>query len=1019
LIGTLVALGWTLGIFQLVQIHQSWPRMAPSTAIGLVLIAIALATTVKGFPNNRIRSAVLISLVCVGLICVLTLGEYLSGWGMSPDRWFLGFDVHTSVDGAVGFMAPNTALALLLITGAVSLLDAQTESVRRSAQYMAWAVFVIALNAVLGFGYGTASQYIFLNRPGMAIHTGCALILLSIGIVCARPNLRLVQMITSDTSGSLLARRLSLAAVVVPVFLGLVAILGERAGYYDGAFAASLLVATSILVFLVVIWRNADSLYHLDLKRQQAEQLLRDAHDELEKRVESRTAELATSNEELRREVLERQRAECELRRSQQDLTDFFENAPIGLNLIGPDGRILRANHAQLDLLGYTREEYVEHQILEFHADPEGCAGLLDRLRNGETIIGDEVKLRAKDGSIRDARIDANVMSEDGRFVHIRWFTRDITARKRAEEESKAHLAREQAARAQAEESAALVRRLQMIIDISLMHLPLDELLSEMLGRTRDLLRADGAAVLLLTDDRERLTVCATTGVDNANAPELCSETSVAARVATTRSPVVVDDLSSAGDLQGHLLSKIRSLVSAPLMVEGDVLGVIQVFTFEVRPFSDNDLRLLQLVADRVALAVEQARLYETEQSARKQAEAASRMKDEFLATVSHELRSPLNAILGWVKLLREGKLEADSAEHALETVERSARAQSSIINDLLDVSRIITGKIRLNVQRIDPARLIESAIESVRPAAEAKEIQLDIVLDPNTGPIACDPDRLRQLVWNLVSNAIKFTPNEGRVKVELGRSDRDIELRVSDNGAGIDNTFLPYVFDRFRQADGSSTRRHGGLGLGLAIVRHLVELHGGTVEVESEGVGLGSTFTVKLPRVTSSLSSDLDFLHIVSQSMPPLEQAPSLEGVRILIVDDDADARDLLRALLVQSHAEIKTAESTAKALEVLGHWDEWQPDVLVSDIEMPDSDGINLIRQVRSLETERGGRLPAVAVTAYARIEDRTRILAAGFQMHVSKPVETAELVTAVAALTGKLGEPIEESRTFSCSK
>jgi CheY-like chemotaxis protein len=256
-------------------------------------------------------------------------------------------------------------------------------------------------------------------------------------------------------------------------------------------------------------------------------------------------------------------------------------------------------------------------------------------------------------------------------------------------------------------------------------------------------------------------------------------------------------------------------------------------------------------------------------------------------------------------------------------------------------------------------------------------------------------------------------------VKVGLSRNDRHIEIKVSDNGVGIDKSFLPYVFDRFRQADGSSTRRHGGLGLGLAIVRHLVELHGGTVEVESDGIGLGSTFIVRLPRVTSNLSSpDLDFLHLVSETMPPLEQPPSLDGVRILIVDDDPDARDLMSTLLVQSHAEIKTAHSAADALDVLGHWDEWHPDVLVSDIEMPGFDGINLIRQVRSMETDRGGRLPAVAVTAYARIEDRTRILAAGFQMHVSKPVENAELVTAVAALTGRLGESIDDSRTLTCS-
>lgn len=413
--------------------------------------------------------------------------------------------------------------------------------------------------------------------------------------------------------------------------------------------------------------------------------------------------------------------------------------------------------------------------------------------------------------------------------------------------------------------------------------------------------------------------------------------------------------------------------------------------------------RELQLeIAERKRVEEERTRLLIREQEARKEAEAANRTKDEFLATVSHELRTPLNAVLGWVRMLRMGKLDEAAVTRALETIERNAKAQAQLIEDLLDVSRIISGKLRLDVRPIDLASVIEAAIDSIRPAIDAKAIRLLTVLDPKASPVSGDAGRLQQVVWNLLSNAIKFTPKGGRVQVRLERINSHVEIIVSDTGAGISPEFLPHVFDRFRQADGSLTRSHGGLGLGLAIVRHLVETHGGIVWAESEGVGRGSIFTVQLPLIAVravDLSPTPDRVHPTAEWDMPLCSTATLDGLRVLIVDDEDDTLEMLVAVLSQCGAEVKPASSAAEALETL---QEWKPDVLVSDIGMPGEDGYTLISKVRALETEQGRQVSAVALTAHARTEDRMRALSSGFQMHLPKPVEPAELVVVIASLT-----------------
>ncbi|MGA9997952.1 MAG: ATP-binding protein [Pyrinomonadaceae bacterium] len=412
----------------------------------------------------------------------------------------------------------------------------------------------------------------------------------------------------------------------------------------------------------------------------------------------------------------------------------------------------------------------------------------------------------------------------------------------------------------------------------------------------------------------------------------------------------------------------------------------------------------LQLeIAERTRAEAERAEMLAREQEARKQAEEANRLKDEFLATVSHELRTPLTAVLGWAHMLRANQLDQTAREHALEVIERNARAQNQLIDDLLDMSRIITGNLRLDVRPIAPVSFIESAIESVRPAAEAKGIHIQELFDAEVSSVSGDPARLQQVVWNLLSNAIKFTPHGGRVQVRLARAGSHIEIEVSDNGDGIKAEFLPFVFDRFRQADGTMTRQHGGLGLGLAIVRQLVELHGGTVEANSPGEGKGATFTVRLPLMPlyhRETRAERDRL-AASDTHSTFARSDNLAGLTVLVVDDEDDVLELIKALLGGCGAKVLTAQSAAAAFDLL---ERLRPDVIICDIGMPDEDGFEFIEKVRALPVERGGRIPAVALTAYARAEDRLRVLRSGYQMHIAKPMNLAELVAVVANVAGR---------------
>jgi len=468
----------------------------------------------------------------------------------------------------------------------------------------------------------------------------------------------------------------------------------------------------------------------------------------------------------------------------------------------------------------------------------------------------------------------------------------------------------------------------------------------------------------------------------------------------------VPDELLVAGAVDADHLRLLRELrlrsgMIVPLSVRGRVLGAMTfVLSGSGRRYAADDVRFAEELARRAAIAVDNARLYESEQNARRNADIANRAKDDFLATVSHELRTPLNAMLGWTRILRSGDLSKEKQSRALETIERNAVTQAQLIEDLLDVSRIISGKLRLDVQSVELTHIVEHAIEALRLASEAKSVRIVTTLDDKAGPVMGDPHRLQQVVWNLLSNAIKFTPKSGRVHLAVERVDSSLKLMVTDTGRGISPEFLPQVFERFKQADGATTRAYGGLGLGLAISRHIVELHGGSIHVESKGEGLGSTFTVVLPvspirQETRGTASRF----AMGAGAEPFENRPELAGLKILIVDDDDDARGLLVAVLESCGSVVTSAASTAEALE---KFRAEKPDILISDVGMPGEDGYALIRKVRALGYEAGGNVPAAALTAYARAEDRRKALDAGYMMHIPKPVEPSELVAVIANLT-----------------
>jgi PAS domain S-box-containing protein len=819
----------------------------------------------------------------------------------------------------------------------------------------------------------------------------------------------------------------------------------------------------------------------------------------------------------LEAEIAHSKALEADLREREDELRDFLDNAVEGIHWVDVDGVILYANKAELALLGYSRAEYVGRNIAEFHVDSDVIRDMLARLRGGHTIVDQEVRLRSRDGCVKHVILNSNALFREGKFVHTRCLSRDITARKAAEERLRQVEARFRMMHEATPDGVGVALPLRdqrgIIQDFRLTYanpvaaqdlkIPADELVGRTLrellpglaqtpfweafcrvaesgppevfehpygenGRSRwyrnvvvsigqelaitysditsrkraeESLRflgeastilassieydttlssvvklavptiADWAACdMLMADGRvQRLAVEHADSAKVELARELYKRTPPnisaghgAGNVIRTGKAEHIRDITDAvleattEDAETRAFERslgLKSAVCVPLTVRGRVVGAFTLaWDRSGRRHAPDDMSLVEELARRAALAIENAVHY-------KAAAEASLAKDEFLAVVSHELRTPLNAILGWVHMLRDNSVPEGRQGHALETIERNARAQNQLIEDLLDVSRIVSGKLRLDVSSVDLQSVVERAIETVRPAASARNISLKPILDPDAGPIMGDAARLQQVAWNLLSNAVKFSPKGSDIQILLRRHESNIELMVRDHGRGIDPLFLPHVFERFRQADPSAARGQGGLGLGLAIVRNLVELHGGSIRAESEGAGRGATFTVSLPisplRTPSFVRPPA--LHLTAIA-PRLEYPSEVEGLDVLVVDDEADAREVLSALLARCKMRITTAATVEEAIDLV---QKNRPDIVISDIGMPEADGYALIKRLRALGPEQGGRTPAVALTAFARTEERTKALVSGFNMHVPKPVEPAELLAVLATL------------------
>jgi PAS domain S-box-containing protein len=730
--------------------------------------------------------------------------------------------------------------------------------------------------------------------------------------------------------------------------------------------------------------------------------------------AERSAAELRLSEAKVRKTLSDRERAEEALRESEERYRDLVENANDIVFMLDLEGNMVSVNKAVESITGYSQAELLGMNMADFltPGSTDSARRMTARKLGGEERTNYEVDVHAKDGRTFTLEISSRLAMHQGKPVGVQGVARDITTRRQAEEGLR------QADQRALSEYERLLEKLAR--------------LAQTLGTARDLevifeglkqftlvsVPCDGLFVSLYDPLRDVRTACYGWGdgenIDTSKLPPMpVNFTGPNSRAVRTNEVIITNDYLSVS--RGHPAVLVgpdnglrpQSSLSAPMSVMGRIIGTIEVQTYEAAAYRDEHATAMRMAANLTAVAIENVRLLEWESTARANAEESNRLKDEFLATVSHELRTPLTAILGWSRMLQGGTLETETAIRAVDSIKRNAKAQAQIIDDILDVSRIITGKLYLELHPIELAPVLESAINVVRPTAEAKGIQIEVDFEPEPAAVPGDTNRLQQVFWNLLSNAVKFTPAGGRVMVKLRQVNSQAEIEVTDTGQGITADFLPFVFDRFRQQDSTSTRQHGGLGLGLAIARHLVEIHGGTISTRSPGAGAGATFTVRLPLVSSIVAASEELITLqasdsdTENSEQRLQSRQTLSGLSVLIVDDDKDTLELLSAALIQKSASVTAVSSAAAAIDSIKGC---RPDVLISDIAMPGEDGHELMRQVLALDII--PRIPAIAITAYAKDEDKERALAAGYQRYLSKPVELREFISTVTEVIRTVG-------------
>lgn len=701
-------------------------------------------------------------------------------------------------------------------------------------------------------------------------------------------------------------------------------------------------------------------------------------------------------------------------------LTAIIESAEDAIVSKTLEGIITSWNKSAQRIFGYAPEEIIGKSILTLippdRHDEETL--IISKIKSGERVEHYETIRVTKDGRLINVSLTISpIKAPDGTIIGASKIARDISARKQAE--------------AKLKEQSEILETINRIGQVLSAELDQEKLVQALTDAATNLTgaefgsffynvyQADGGSYMLYSLSgvpREMFSNFPMPRATELFGPTFRGEDTI--RLDDVhKDPRYGKNAPYFGMPKGHL--PVTSYLAVPVVSRSNqVIGGLFFGHSKAGVFTEAHQRIIEGLAAQTAIAMDNARLYDQaqkaikereealrrEEQARQQAEIASRSKDEFLGLLSHELRKPLNAILGWTRMLTSTEMNEATINNAIKTIDRNARLQARLIEDMLDISRIMSGKLRLDTQPVDLTTVIHAAVETLRPAAEAKEIRVYVVLDYGAGLILGDSVRLQQIVWNLLSNAIKFTPKRGSVKVFLERINSHLELTVSDTGTGIDEEFLPYVFDRFRQADSSTTKKYGGLGLGLAIVKQLAELHGGSVEATNRKDEQGAIFTVRFPvmvvrQVTEQKGSDLARVHPVAGGGEiAFDCPPDLTGIKILAVDDEPDARFLLTTILERCQAEVKTCESAAEAVELL---EEFKPDILVSDIGMPEEDGYSLIKRVRAAEQGTSKRIPAIALTAFARVEDRLKALSAGFNMHVPKPVEPAELAMVISSL------------------
>jgi len=1131
----------------------------------------------------------------VAMIGLLTLSQYLFNWNLGIDQL-----VFREMAGAVGTshpgrMAPNTALNFLLIGFALLLLHRRTRRNHWLVQFLTLTAAWVSLPGLIGYVYGVKSLYGIASYTQMALHTVLTFIVLCIGILLTHPDQGLMRIVTSNSTGGFIARRLLVAAIAFPSGLGWLILQGYRAGLYNTAFGLALLVMVSIVVFAVWIWQNAQTLDRIDNERSWAQQALRESEEryrafieqsseriwrfELEQPLSTDCPEdeqiqhfyqygyLAECNKVMaqmygfseaqeivgirlanflvpsdphnieylrsfirssyrlndaeshavdkhglakyflnnlvgivengllvrawgsQRDITDRKRAEEALQETNQTLQALIQASPLAIITVNADGNLKMWSPAAERIFGWTEQEVLDRPVPFVPEDKQEEFRRLHQVKlEGNSLTGLEVRRQKKDGSPIDIAFwGAPLQDAKGNIYSTMALIADISDRKRTQEalreseerfrrliesnifgvafgnfSGEIHYANDYFLKMVRYEREELMQgQLSWTQMTPPEFLHLDARATEELKTygvatpfEKEYIRKDGTRVPILIgrallkepyDQQQEMVVFYLDLTERKQAESALRESEERFRKFFEEAPIGISVIDLDGrflkvnktycEMLGYLEPELDQLTFAaithPEDVHKDLRYTEQLFKAEIGSYQsekryikkngeilwvnltataifDQDgkarygLGMVEDITDRKRTQEERELLLAREQAARAEAEAANRMKDEFLATLSHELRTPLNAMLGWTQMLRTRKLDEAKAARALETIDRNTKSLSQLIEDVLDVSRIITGKLHLNVRPVELVPVIEAALETVLPAANAKDIGIEARLDPSSGTVLGDANRLQQVVWNLLSNAVKFTPKGGRVEVRLELIDSRVQIRVSDTGQGISPEFLPYVFERFRQADSTTTRSHGGLGLGLAIVRHLVELQGGTVHVQSPGIGQGATFIVNLPiraiRLTASEPASVQ--PMLRNEVPTLSPA-ILNGLRVLVVDDEADARELLTTLLGQYGAEVIAVATASEALETLQRL---KPNVLVSDIAMPGEDGYALIRKVRLLDAEQGGQIPAVALTAYARAEDRINALRAGFQLHIAKPVNPEELAAVVANLAGR---------------